>query len=88
MRCSYHTDLCVLRISSSVLRLPGVIIADGNAASDYTSFWASPSGLAKVDKDTVFAEWWTDPNQFVAWEIKELNAPRYWCRRSWMLDLS
>jgi hypothetical protein len=73
MRSSHHTDLCVLRINSSVLSLPGVIIADGNAASDYTSFWPSPSGLAKVDRDTVFAKWWTDPNQFVAWENKRVK---------------
>jgi hypothetical protein len=73
MRCSHHTALCVLRINSSVLSLPGVIIADGNAASSYTSFWPSPSGLAKVDRETVCAERWTDPNQFVAWENKRVK---------------
>jgi hypothetical protein len=56
MRCSHHAELCVLRVSASVLNLPDVIIADGNAASDYTSFSPSPSGLSKIDKDTVLAE--------------------------------
>jgi ssDNA thymidine ADP-ribosyltransferase, DarT len=39
-----------------------VVIAGGNAASDYTGFWPSPTGLAKIDKDTVPAEYWTDPD--------------------------
>lgn len=70
MRCSQHAELCILRIGNSVLNLSGVIIADGNAASGYTSFWPSPSGLARIDKDTVFAERWTDPDQITEWQKK------------------
>lgn len=70
LRCSYHLELSVLRISPSVLSLPSVVIADGNAASDYTSFWSSPAGLVKIEKDVVFAEWWTDPDQITAWRKK------------------
>ena len=56
-----------------MLSLPGVVIADGNAASGPTAFWRSPSGLFKVDKDTVFAEWWNDPNPFVLWENRRVK---------------
>ncbi|MFQ5902261.1 MAG: DUF4433 domain-containing protein [Candidatus Binatia bacterium] len=59
---SKHVELCVLQVSPAVLNLAGVVIADGNAASGYTGFWPSPSGLAKIDKETVFAKYWTDPD--------------------------
>lgn len=73
LRRSQHEALCVLQITPAVLTLPGVVIADGNAASGPTAFWQSPSGLSKVDKDTVFAEWWTDPNEFVLWEKRRVK---------------
>jgi hypothetical protein len=73
LRRAQHQDLCVLQISSAVLNLPNVVIADGNAASGPTAFWRSPSGLAKVDKDTVFAEWWTDPDPFTLWENRRVK---------------
>ncbi len=52
LRRGQHAELCVLRVSPAVLRLPRVVIADGNAASGPTAFWPFPSGLAKVDKET------------------------------------
>ncbi len=67
-RSGRHAELCVLRISTDVLGLPEAVIADGNAASKYTAFWPSPSGLAKIDRDLVFAEDWTDANQIVRWQ--------------------
>jgi len=73
LRRSQHDGLCVLQITPAVLSLPGVVIADGNAASGPTAFWPSPSGLAKVHKETVFAEWWTDPNEFVLWENRRVK---------------
>jgi len=42
-------------------------VCDGNAASGYTGFWPSPSGLAKVDKAMVFAEYWTHADQIEQW---------------------
>jgi hypothetical protein len=73
-RRSKHAELCVLQVSPQVLNLPNVVIADGNAASQYTAFWPSPSGLAKIDKDTVFAEHWTDPDP-----ISKLRKTRVKC---------
>lgn len=66
-RAPQHLELCVLRISPAVLDLPGVVIADGNAASVYTGFWPVPVGLAKVDKQLVFAEYWTHSDQIEQW---------------------
>lgn len=68
-----HQKLCVLRVSATVIDLPGAIIADGNAASEYTRFWPSPSGLAEVDRDLVFAEDWTDPDLIVYWRKKQVR---------------
>lgn len=72
-RKDLHAGLCVLRIKTDVLDLPGVVIADGNAASEYTGFWSSPAGLDKVNKDMVFAEYWTDEDQITAWQKKRVK---------------
>lgn len=72
-RSAQHAELCVLQIDTAVLKLPDVIIADGNAASGWTAFLSSPSGLAKIDKEIVFAERWTDPNPFTYWENKRVK---------------
>jgi ssDNA thymidine ADP-ribosyltransferase DarT-like protein len=69
-RAVQHAGLCVLRVSTEILDLPGAVITDGNSASGYTAFRQSPAGLAIVDRDLVFAEYWTDPNQIVAWQKK------------------
>ena len=63
-RHGQHRELCVLRVSPKVLHLPDVVVTDGNAASDYTRFAAAPEGLAIVDSELTFAEWWTSSNQF------------------------
>lgn len=62
-----HANLCVLRIDASVLDLKDVVIADSNAASKYTAFWPSPSGLAQVNDAWVFADDWTDGDQITKW---------------------
>jgi len=72
-RRNYHQDICVLRISTDVLDLPDVVIADGNAASDYTAFWSSPDGLSYIDKEVVFAEYWTHEDQIEEWRHKRIK---------------
>jgi hypothetical protein len=67
---SRHTDLCILRVGTEVLDLPGVIIADRNASSDYARFAPAPQGLSIVDKDLTFAQYWTHPDQFEAMRRK------------------
>jgi hypothetical protein len=66
-RRDQHRQICVLRVSTEVLDLPNVVIADSNAASKYTAFWASPAGLSKVAGEWVFAEYWTDQDQITQW---------------------
>jgi hypothetical protein len=63
-------DLAILRIRKEVLDLPGVIIADGNAASDYTRFFPSPDGLRALDKELVFARDWRASDQIAYWQRK------------------
>ena len=65
-------SICVLRIDKSVLFLAEVVIADGNAASDYTKFQPSPSGIEMVDENLVFARYWTDEDEIVQWEKRRV----------------
>jgi hypothetical protein len=60
--CGY-SELCVLRIGPEVLDLPGVIISDRNASSDYVLFKQAPEGLEIVNRDLVFAKNWNHPNE-------------------------
>jgi hypothetical protein len=57
-----HADICVLRVSIDVLDLPGVVVADSNASSGYVRFAASPGGLRFINKERVFAQYWTHPD--------------------------
>jgi len=59
-------NLCVLRISKDVLSLPGVVVTDGNAATTRTRFHESPTGFQHLDKELVFADYWTDNDPIVA----------------------
>lgn len=52
--------LCVLRVSCDVLRLPGVVLSDQNASSDYVRF-LSPAQVSEINMNLVFAQDWTHP---------------------------
>jgi len=54
-------QLCVLRVSTDVLKEPGAVITDCNAASGYVRFLA-PSQWASLNFDDIFAMDWTHPN--------------------------
>jgi hypothetical protein len=60
-RQGMHKRICVLRVNTSVLDLPNVVITDQNAASEYRRFSPAPTGLSIVDASRVFAEYWTHP---------------------------
>jgi hypothetical protein len=66
-RSNVHDQICVLRVSPGVLDIRNVIITDSNAASKYVRFRSSPEGLAIVDRDRTFAEWWTHDDQIEQW---------------------
>lgn len=67
---SRREELVVLRINKNVLNRKDVIIADGNAASDYTRFLPAPDGLRTLDKQLVFARDWRAPDQITYWRRK------------------
>lgn len=73
-RSGQHQALTVLRISAALVDVPGVVIADRNASSSYVRFAPSPAGLAFVDRELVFAEYWTHPdNPIEEWEHKSIK---------------
>ncbi|MGB8987370.1 MAG: DUF4433 domain-containing protein [Candidatus Sulfotelmatobacter sp.] len=71
VRRGQHENLCVLSISSTVLDIPGTVITDQNAASNYVRYAAAPAGLAHVDRALTFARNWTHPgDQIAEWRHK------------------
>ena len=72
-RRDQHKQICVLRISMDVLNLPKVVIADGNASSDYTKFLSAPKGIEMLDLEVIFSEYWTDPDYFAGLRKKRIK---------------
>jgi hypothetical protein len=66
-RSNIHEQICVLRVRVDVIDLPNVVITNSNAASKYARFMPAPAGLAIVDRERTFAEWWTHPDQIEQW---------------------
>ena len=60
------SDLCVIRVSTMVLALPGTVISDQNAASDYVRF-LHPRQWQVLDFDAIYAMDWRHPNDPVAY---------------------
>ncbi len=73
-RQSLNDNICVLRVEHLVLDLPNVIVADRNAASDYVRFYPTIEGLANLDKDKIYARYWTNArDQYEAWDLKAIK---------------
>nr|VFJ91351.1 MAG: protein of unknown function (DUF4433) [Candidatus Kentron sp. LFY] len=58
--------LCVLCVSTDVLNLPGVVITDQNAASDYVRFYP-PRFSTFLDFDWICADDWHHPDDSIAY---------------------
>jgi len=60
------SSLCVLRVSTEVLELVGVVITDCNAASDYVRYLAPPQWKVLDFEDIYAADWRHpgDPSRF------------------------
>lgn len=56
-RKSETNNLCVLRVSTEILQLPGVVFADCNASSPYVRFLA-PSQWTLLDYEAIYAMDW------------------------------
>lgn len=73
-RRNRNNEICILRINASVLDLQGVIISDRNASSDYVRFYPVSQGLAAIDRDRLFAKYWTHrDNQYEEWAHKSVK---------------
>lgn len=69
-RLAQAEDLCVLCVSTEVLNLPGVVITDQNAASDYVRFYP-PQFSTSLNFDWIYADDWRHPNDRIAyWQHK------------------
>lgn len=58
-------DFCVLRVATEVLDLPGVVVTDQNASSNYALFEPAPRGMRIVDSNLVFARSWKHPENVI-----------------------
>lgn len=65
-KCRERNDeICVLRVSVDALNLAGVIITDMNAARDVVRFYDVPTGLAALDRDRLYAEFWLHQDDLI-----------------------
>lgn len=55
-------QICVLRVSTTVIQLPGVVLTDMNASKDMNRFLA-PSQWQEIAFDDVFADYWTHTDE-------------------------
>ncbi len=58
-RKDMHRELCILAVDSKIFDEQGVIISDMNAAKDIARFYSPDEGLTTIDKEMLFAEFWT-----------------------------
>lgn len=57
--------MCILLIAPEVLSLQGVVMTDGNAASNITRFYSPEEGLETLNFIGIHATWWTDEDPIV-----------------------
>ena len=73
-RRNRNDQICILCVDPSALDLPNVVISDRNAASDWVRFNSVIDGLAALDKDKIYARYWTNvDNQYDLWENKSIK---------------
>lgn len=65
-----HANLCVLRISKSILKIARVIVTDGNAARRLTVFREPIKGLKKLNSQLLFAKYWTHEDPWEEYQHK------------------
>lgn len=65
-------NLCVLRITTDVFRLDGVVFTDQNAASPYVRFYRVQDGIECMNFDMIYADDWRHSDDKV----------KYWRHRS------
>ena len=73
LKCNSDEEFCILQINVEVLEFPQVVITDRNAASDFARFYTPEKGMAKLSKDLIFAEYWTDEDPIEQWKKKSIK---------------
>lgn len=68
-----YTDLCVLEISASVIKLSGVVVSDMNASRDMCKFMSPSEALAELDFAKIYAKYWTHPNELDEYTHKGIS---------------
>lgn len=66
-------ELCVVRVSSEVLELEGVVMSDRNAAASFCRFQPPEAALPAIDVELVERVFWTDGSQLereLCWNAK------------------
>ncbi len=53
-----NNSICVLQFNPSVVDLPGVVVADRNAARDWARFKPISDGLGMLEKEMLYARFW------------------------------
>lgn len=72
------TELTILRVHPSVMDRRGVVVTDVNAAAGIRPRWHPvDKGLAVLDKEELFAEFWTDSEEHKQRMMAEVLVP--WC---------
>ncbi|GFG53483.1 hypothetical protein CQY20_22015 [Mycolicibacterium agri] len=69
-RRNVRSTIAVLRVSSAVLDMPGVVLSDGNAASGATQFLPCPAGLAALNQERVYTDDWDHSDPWIKQEQK------------------
>lgn len=70
----WNNEICILQVNHQVLDLSGVIISDRNASSRHVRFYTVEAGLEAIDKDKLFTQYWTHPeNLFDEWAHKSIK---------------
>lgn len=68
-------EIGVVRVSHEVLDLSGVVIADRNAAASAARFFPAPGGIANLDAEAVYAEWWNESREAKQLRMAEVLVP-------------
>lgn len=72
-RRSQNGNLCILKFSCCILDIPGVIISDRNASSDYACFYSPMVGMEIIDFPLVYARYWMDDDYYVQMQKKSIK---------------
>ena len=67
-----NDSICVLRIRKNILDLEGIIITDQNASRDCW-FRSIEEGLPLLDRNEVFATFWTSSDPFEKYRLKGIK---------------